>query len=265
MEMRGLMGGFYKISEWIMRLAVTNVLWILTSIPVWFLVIMLLNSETIDQFNSILLLIAVLLPFTWFPSTSAMFSVARKWVMGDTDVPLLKTFFRSYRENYRQAMIGGILYAVIFAVLIVDYRAYLQNIAGLGVLAYLFLFMMFLLVVSLFYFFSLLSHFHMKMTQLIKNALLLTIGRPIRSILMLAGSAAVVLLSVKFTFLIPFFMGSIIAAYVYYHFNLIIQKMQLLAEKEAEGAGEDEGASPAEADGETGEDEAQEPQEKRGS
>ena len=38
-----------------------------------------------------------------------------------------------------------------------------------------------------------------------------------------------------FTFLIPFFFGSIIAVYTFYNFNLVIQKMMLLKE-EAEAA-----------------------------
>ncbi|WP_240353424.1 YesL family protein [Cohnella algarum] len=107
MEMRGMMGGFYKISEWIMRLSVTNVLWIVCSLPIWYMFLVLLQSETTDQFISTMILIAILLPFTFFPATSAMFSVARKWVMGETDVPLFKTFFRNYKQNYLQAMLGG--------------------------------------------------------------------------------------------------------------------------------------------------------------
>ena len=42
MEMRGMMGGFYKISEWIMRLSVTNLLWIVCSLPIWYLLLVLL-------------------------------------------------------------------------------------------------------------------------------------------------------------------------------------------------------------------------------
>lgn len=240
MEMRGLMGGFYRLSEWIMRLSVTNLLWLLTSLPFWvFLFNALFTPDAVKYWQEFIIVLAIVAPFTFFPATSAMFSVARKWVLGDTEVPLLRTFFRSYKQNFFQAMIGGILYAVLFAVLIIDYQVYLKQIAGFEVVAYLFMVLMFLLLMSLLHFFSLLSHFHMKTTQLLKNALVLTIGRPLRSILMAVGAAAVLLLSMKFTFLIPFFFGSIIAVYTFYNFNIIIQKMMLVKEA-AEQAGPEE-------------------------
>jgi uncharacterized membrane protein YesL len=234
MEMRGLMGGFYRISEWIMRLSVTNLLWILTSFPIWYLLLVMLTASGVEDpeafFLQTMILIGVLSPFTLFPSTSAMFSVVRKWVLGDTDVPLFKTFFRSYKENYKQAMLGGLIYAVLLTVLIVDYRLYAQNIAGLGFLSTLFLFLIFLLIVSLFHFFSLVSHFRMSTLQIVKNALLLTIGRPFRTLLMALFTFGVFWLSTRFTFLIPFFMGSVIAYVVYHNFHMMLGKMMEKAE-----------------------------------
>jgi len=234
MEMRGLMGGFYRICEWIMRLSVINLLWIFTSIPVWYLLLVMLTAPGVEDYESFfvqtLTLIAILSPFTLFPSTSAMFSVARKWVMGDTDVPLFKTFFRTYKENYLQAMLGGLLYTVLFAVLVIDYRLYAQNIAGLGFLSMLFLFLIFLLLVSLLHFFSLLSHFRMKLLQLIRNALLLTIGRPIRTLVMALFCLGAFWLSTRFTFLILFFTGSVIAYVVYYNFHIMLAKIMEKAE-----------------------------------
>ena len=127
MEMKGMMGGFYKISEWIMRLSVTNILWIICSIPFVFVLFPIFFADTTDQVTSNLIFSAIIAPFTLFPATAALFGVARKWVMGEVDAPLLRTFFKNYKESYLQAMIGGILYAVLFTVLIVDFRVYLVN------------------------------------------------------------------------------------------------------------------------------------------
>ena len=93
MEMRGLMGGFYKISEWIMRLSVTNILWIICSIPYIILVLPVIISDPGTDLMLSLILSSVIAPFTLFPATAAMFSVARKWVMGEVDAPLFRTFF----------------------------------------------------------------------------------------------------------------------------------------------------------------------------
>ncbi|XID93668.1 YesL family protein [Paenibacillaceae bacterium WGS1546] len=254
MEMRGMMGGFYKLSEWIMRLSVTNVLWLLTSIPFWFLVLMFLMAQDTAQLQAVVIPLAIVAPFTLFPATSAMFSVARKWVLGDVDVPLFKTFFRNYKQNYVQAMLGGIIYAVLFAILIIDFQVYLRQMPGFEILAYLFIALMLLLLISLLHFFSLLSHFHMKTVQLLKNALILTIGRPFRSLLMAVGAVAVIAISMRFTFLLPFFFGSIIAVYTFYNFNMVIQKMMLLkeaaeAQAEADAENDDDADGKAESSG----------------
>ncbi|MUT68140.1 YesL family protein [Paenibacillus sp. NEAU-GSW1] len=236
MEPRGLMGGFYRISEWIMRLSVINVLWIICSIP--FIIVawgglmvtpaQVADKDITDQLSSAFILMAIVAPFTLFPATAAMFSVARKWVMGETDVPLFKTFFRTYKENYLQAMIGGIVYTLLIGIMIVDFYVYQKQ---LNLVSYIFIALMILLIVSLFNFFSMLAHYHMKTFQLLKNAVLITIGRPIRSFSTAIMAALVFYMSTRFTFLIPFFMGSIIAYLSFWNFYLIYQKLQEQAEK----------------------------------
>ncbi|MCZ8518034.1 MULTISPECIES: YesL family protein [Paenibacillus] len=241
MEFRGIMGGFYRISEWIMRLSVINVLWILCGIPFFLLGLILLQAGTSDQVLQTLILMAVVAPFTLFPSTAAMFSVARKWLTGDEDVPLFKTFFRSYKSNYVQAMLGGLLYMLFGVILYTNFRFYGNQSGLFSILRFLVLSLTVLLTISLFHFFSILSHLHMKTLQIVKNAMLITIGNPIRSISMIVLNGVVLYVSFNvFTFLIPFFMGSLVAIVSFWHFNLIFgklqEKQQQIAEKEAEAA-----------------------------
>lgn len=244
MEPRGLMGGFYRISEWIMRLSVINVLWLICSIPFVFFAWGLLMSTDPNQVYSALITMAVVAPFTLFPATAAMFAVARKWVMGESDVALFKTFFRGYKENYKQSMLGGIIYTILLAIMIVDFIVYREQ---LNLLSYIFIAFLVLLVVSLFNFFSMLVHYHMKTFQLLKNAVLITIGKPFRSLSTAIMSGAVMYFSTRFTFLIPFFMGSIIAYLAFWNFHLIYQKLQEQAEK-ARLAEEEEAEKAAELD-----------------
>ncbi len=210
MEMRGMMGGFYKISEWIMRLSVTNILWILCSIPfVFFLFTALVLSQDESQLYSTLILGAVVAPFTFFPATAALYAVVRKWIMGEVDAPLLKTFFRGYKDNYVQSMFGGLLYTLLFVIMFVDYKVYLNELNNFQLLSYVFIGLMFLLFVSMFNFFSMMVHYHMKLFQLIKNAILITIGRPFRSLSTVIVSGGILFVSFQFTFLIPFFYGKL--------------------------------------------------------
>lgn len=236
MEFRGIMGGFYRISEWIMRLSVINVLWVICSIPFFFLVVsVLLNPSTeamtLDMLKSWLLMMAIVAPFTLVPATSAMFCVARKWVMGDTDVPLLKTFFRGYKENYLQSMLGGILFVLLGGILVVNYQFYGNQGGILRLLSILFITLFFILMAAFFHFLSITVHFHMKLFQIIKNSFLVAIGHPILSISMLAVNAIILYISSKYTFLIPFFMGSLIATASFWHFHRSYQKMQERIEK----------------------------------
>ncbi|WP_274652183.1 YesL family protein [Paenibacillus humicola] len=237
MEMRGLMGGLYKISEWIMRLSVTNVLWILCSIPYILLIFPVLFAKTADEILSSFILSSIVAPFTLFPATAAMFAVARKWVMGEVDAPLLRTFFRNYKDSYVQSMVGGILYVIVFAVLIVDFQVYLKQLHSLQIFSYLFIAIMALLAVSLFNFFSMVVHYHMKTFQLLKNAVLITIGRPIRSVSTAVMCGIVVYISfssAKLMFLVPFFTGSIVAVIAFWNFYGIYTKLQQQMEKAAQ-------------------------------
>jgi len=241
MEMRGLMGGLYKISEWIMRLSVTNLLWIICSIPYIFLLFPTLLSQTTDEFLSGIILSSIVAPFTLFPATAAMFGVARKWVTGEVDVPLLRTFFRNYKESYLQSMIGGIVYVILFAIMIVDFQVYLRELTTFKLVSYLFIALIVLLGVSLFNFFSMVVHYHMKTFQLLKNSVLLTIGRPFHSLSTAVMCGFVLYISFsspKLMFLVPFFTGSIVAIIAFWNFYRIYTKLQDQAARAAEEAEE---------------------------
>lgn len=251
MEFRGIMGGFYRISEWIMRLSVINVLWIVCSIPFVFVVFPLFTVEeiTADFLRQYLLILGIVAPFTLIPATGAMFTVARKWVTGDVDVPLFKTYFRGYKENYRQSMLGALVFELIAAVLYVNYYFYSTQTSTLKLLSFLFLLFMVLLGAAFLNYMSIMVHFHMKFWQIVKNALLLTIGNPLNSIAILVLNGVVFYFSTRFTFLIPFFMGSIISVvsfFMFYRsFERLREKVQK-SEEEAEENAEKEGAGDVE-------------------
>lgn len=251
LEFRGLMGGLYRISEWIMRLSVINVLWVVCSAPFFFLgflgMVAAAQQQSTQVFGQTLILMAIVAPFTFFPATAAMFTVARKWVTGDADVPLFKTFFRGYKENYLQAMFGGLVFVLIGTIIYVNYTFYLRQSGTLSLLSVLFIVLTFILAAAMFHFFSIMVHFHMKFWQLIRNSFLITIGNPAMTVLLLVGNGIVLYFSLfRFTFLVPFFMGSLIAYASFWNFYRIFERMKTLSEqKEKEAA---EKAEQAEAD-----------------
>lgn len=228
--MKGMMGGLYRISEWIMRFSVTNILWLVSAIPFFFLVLVTLSIETEDLsvVGSTLIFMAIVAPFTLFPSTTAMFSLARKWIIGEEDAPLLKTFFKSYKQNYLQSMLGGLIYTVIFAVMIVNYRFYINQEGYVQLFSVLFIMFMVITSISMFNFFCVLAHLHMKTLSVIKNSILVTIGKPFTSIFMVITNIFIVYVCFTYfnLFLVFFFMGSLIAYMTFYHFHRMFEKIQ---------------------------------------
>lgn len=246
MEFRGLMGGLYRISEWIMRLSVINVLWVICSFPFFYLVLagLIASAESIDFLKQSAVMIAIVTPFTLFPATGAMFTVARKWVTGDDDVPLFKTYFKGYKENYRQSMFGGLVFVLFGAVIYVNYTFYLKQSGTLSLLSILFIVLTVVMIAAIFHFFSIMVHFHMKFWQIIKNCLLITIGNPVMTIFLLTVNGIVIYVSVNhFTFLIPFFMGSIMATVSFFTFHRIFDRMKTLNDSKQDEAEAEEEAS----------------------
>lgn len=255
MEMGGLMGGFYRISEWIMRFSVTNLLWILFNVPVLFFALNILFAEDLSQLIAILIPIAILAPFVTFPATAAMFSVVRKWIMGDADVPLLKTFWKGYKSNYKQSMFGGLVIVPLWAIYIFDFFFYAMEINS--VLRYLFIVLGVLLLAFSCHFFSMTVHFHMKFWSIMKNAALIAIGRPLISVGIILINGLILYISFyQLTWLLPFFTASGMAYFSFMGFYHIYNKAQQAREKQEEQAKQDGEAEQDErGDGETEQDE----------
>jgi len=254
LEMNGLMGGLYRICEWIMRFSVINVLWAICSIPFLLAALPVLTVENTGQLTMVLIISGVIAPFVLFPATAAMFTVARKWVLGDVDVPLFKTYFRGYKENYRQSMFGGIIYSLLFLLFVVNMRFYAELTNSLQFLSVMFLVLIAVLCVSLFHFFSILSHLHMSVFQIIKSSLLITIGRPLTSIMIAITSAVILYISFfHFQWLLMFFSGSLIAYSSFFYFHRMFVKLQEKQRQWQENAANDEEGDAEKADGEDGE------------
>lgn len=247
MEPRGFVGGIYRITEWIMRLSVINILWIVCAIPFIFVLLtailsvltgaIAIDDNFVNVMHSWLILLTILAPFTFFPSTSAMFTVVRKWVTGETDAPLFKTFFKGYRENFKQSILSGLIFSILTYILIIDF--YFFNQDG-SFIAYIFIAFLVLVFIALFNFFSMIVHYQMKTLQLIKNAFLISIGKPVRSFSTAILACVVIYISAAhFQWLFIFFTGSIIAYIAYWNFNLIYIKLQEQVEEMRKNADEE--------------------------
>lgn len=225
MELNGIFGGFYKISVWITRFASLNVVWFIVNFPVLFFVYNLLLVESIGEMIITGIIISILAPFLFFPATTAMFAVMRKWIMGD-DIKLASSYWKYFKEEYKKSVLGGAVISFFWVLLVVDYYFYVSTSQSKLFTAF-FIVLAFLLIVFSLHFFSIIVHAKTKLFQALKNALIITIGNPILTIEVGVISALVIYLSfTKFAFLIPFFMGAIIAFFSFAAFLRFYTKLQ---------------------------------------
>lgn len=79
-----LTGRFMRVCEFISRMAYVNLLWI-------FFTVLGLGV------------------FGAMPATVSLFAVTRKWVMGEPDVPVFGTFWRTYKREFMKSNFLGII------------------------------------------------------------------------------------------------------------------------------------------------------------
>ena len=122
-------------------------------------------------------LVACLPVVTIFPSTAAMFGVARDWVRGK-EGGLARAFVSRFRENFGQAMLLGVLWALFGAALLLDFSVAGRLPSGAEVVLKSLLFLATILYgAASIYLFPMMVHYEMGWRALLKNSLLLSIGR----------------------------------------------------------------------------------------
>ncbi|MBS4207827.1 YesL family protein [Bacillus sp. FJAT-50079] len=210
MQMGGIMGGFYRISEWIWRFFYINILWLVFLIP-------------------------GLIVFGFFPSTAAMFAVMRKWVRGEPDIPVFKTFWASYKKEFIKSNLLGLIIVLIVYVLYIDFQFIKSSPSDfvrffhLPLVSVLFIFGLVLM-----YLFPVFVHYDVRLFQVFKNSFFIMIMFPFVTIMMGVACFAVYFIMMKIPGLIPVFGVSIYAYAISWGANLAFTKLELREEESKE-------------------------------
>src|SRR5918995_793256 len=122
-------------------------------------------------------LVACLPVVTIFPSTTAMFGVVRDWVRGK-EGSLTRTFIKRFRENFGQSLLVGAIWTVLGVALFLDILVANQ----LSYWAEIVLKSVLVLVSTVYafgsvYLFPVMVHYEADWKTVIKNSLLISIGR----------------------------------------------------------------------------------------
>lgn len=155
--------GYYRICTWITKFVYLNLLWLGFSV-------------------------AGLIVFGSFPATIAMFAVVRKWVMGETEIPIFQTFKIAFKKEFLKGNLLGYLLFAIGYILYIDLQ-YVRLQEGLlfHFLSYAILGLFFIYFVILLYVVPLFVHFETKIFRYMKWSLVIGITHPILTCLMAAG------------------------------------------------------------------------------
>lgn len=180
-----MLSGIYRISEKVMLIAYTNVLWILFSLLGF-------------VFAGIL------------PATIAMFAVTRKLILEEEQVPIFSLFWEKYKEEFVKANLYGYLLLAAGTIFLLDILLFqsldgwpfmLLSIISGGIL------MLFLIVIL--YFIPLFVHYDLTFFQYIKTAFLLSISHPIQTLIMMASGAVILFILLLLPGSLFFFSGSL--------------------------------------------------------
>ena len=206
----GFMGGLYMIAEWVMKFSVINLLWIIFNLPVAFIV---LNMFFVGQIEGLIFFIVpllIMLPFLFFPATTAMFAVVRDWIIKDADGDqLFKSYWRYYKENYKRSVANGLVLTAAWLIMIADIYYFFGKNTIIMIFFSIMAIILFVFSINLF---SVTAHYRMTFSHSMKNTFLTTIGSPVLFLTIAISSGIVLYMSLHVVrYLIPFLTMSLIA------------------------------------------------------
>ena len=122
-------------------------------------------------------LVACVPVVTIFPSTAAMFGVVRDWSR-EKEGGLVRAFASHFRENFTQSLLVGVLWTLFGAALVLDFFVADRLLFGSEVIMKSLLVLATVLYASASVFlFPVMVHYETDWKALVKNSLLLAIGR----------------------------------------------------------------------------------------
>ncbi|PAV31250.1 hypothetical protein CIL05_00925 [Virgibacillus profundi] len=125
---------------------ILNILWVITCLPI----------------------------ITFFPATSAMFSVIRRWKLkGDSGVLFL--YIKYFKENFKQSFIIGTIWVIFSVILYFDFLFIRQFEFRVFLLVPL-LFIALLFIFTTIYLFSTISHYNASIKVIIKSSFLVSMA-----------------------------------------------------------------------------------------
>lgn len=184
MESNGLMGGIFKVCDWISKLAYVNLLWVIFTLMGFFL-------------------------FGVAPSTVALFSIVRKWIMGENNIPVFSMFWSIYKREFKKSNLLSLSLVIIIFFMYVDWVV-ISSMQGVlhHIFLTIFIIISIIFTVILVYIFPVYVHFEGSILHYFKSAILIGTSFPIRTLMMGLAVGTGILICLLFPGVGVLFFGS---------------------------------------------------------
>ncbi|WP_245629911.1 YesL family protein [Domibacillus robiginosus] len=145
------------------------------------------------------------------PSTLALFTISRKFIIGEDDIPVFQTFWKTYRNEFLKGNALGLILLLGGALWYADFT-YFKNAAGTfsPVFHSLMIVVGFVYLVILLYVFPVYVHYDKKFFQYFKQAAVIGLLQPASLFLMLVCTLLNVCFLLYFQGFIPLISVSLI-------------------------------------------------------
>lgn len=214
MDLSGIMGSFMKWSEWIMKFLVTNLIWLLFNFPILYFALDMFFERSMEKLYMLLLTILLMLPWFFFPATTAMFAVVRRWVVGKEDGRLLHSFWKYYKQNYVRSLAGSFVFLALWLLWIVNYRLSMVE-TGSG-LYYFYIAVAIVFTAFTNYFFADTVHFEIKLLSSLRKALFMALFHIHYTLGAAAASFIAIFILYKIHPIFVFLFSGSTVAYIYF-------------------------------------------------
>jgi uncharacterized membrane protein YesL len=186
--MNGVMEKVNVLCEWLVRLVLIQCYWVLFSL-------------------------LGLIAFGLVPSTMAMFSVTRKLVMRNGDVPLFQTFKENFFSQFWKGTGAEAILLLVSAVLYVDYRFFIEH-ESMNAVAFLILTISFFVGMITCFLFPVYAHYDVGVWEGIKKSVFVCLSHFHYGLLAMTGVGLLIVIYVMFSGLLIIIGGSTIAMFL---------------------------------------------------
>jgi uncharacterized membrane protein YesL len=202
MKASSLTGLLILASEWVMRLVILTILW---------------SSFTLSG----------LIVFGFMPATAAMFSVLRKWIDGEEDLPIFRHFTSVFKKEFFKVNVLGIILLLLGLIIFVDWKFFnSSNSPFYQYISYVFVALSFIFFIILLYIFPVFSNYEYKTVNYIKNSLLIAMINPITTLTMIGVCILIYFVSSILPGIIVFLSISAFAFALAFPANRAFQKIE---------------------------------------